>query len=417
MKPIITKLHNGVTVAAIEKPHSFMNTLAIAISAGTFNEVGFPQGTAHFVEHMLFKGTTTRSPRQINNEINSLGGRLNAFTYYEETKYYVTIPSDSWKQGFEVIMDLLANPTFPEDEIERERNVILEEIKMYADDPVSTVMDSVQAEMFKDYRERQTILGTEETVKLITREDLIRFVQTYYKPENLFFIGVGNLCHEELAEMANLYVPSYEPLEGESKIPFTPYKMEAEIDVLEDTEQAHYLMVMEAPDTYSEDTSAFEVLSLVLGANESSRLFQKIREERGLAYSIQTSTEFLSDYGIMTTYVGTSEDYFEEIQDLILEELNDIAENSITKEELVMAKAYLKGQMMSGLDSNSQMNDFLSHALIYNLPSDPIQQFEQLNSVTLEDVKRVAAKYVARDSYIVATITPKYTIDEIEETA
>lgn len=411
MKPLIMSLPNKSKVAVIEKPHSFGVAIAINITAGSFDEVGFPQGTAHFVEHMVFKGTTTRTAREINQSVNSVGGQLNAATGYEETKYFVSIPSTHWEVAFEILKDILANPIFPEDELERERNVILEEIKMYADDPVSSLMDTMQEEMFKDYPQRQNILGTEDSVKSITREDLIRFVKTYYKPENMSFIAVGDIKLEDFYDKSSTYKASYEELPSPEKVQFSPFKMDCQIDIPEDTEQAHFTFVGSGVDIYSKDATAFHVFSSILGANESSRLFQKIREEKGLAYSLFADAEFFSDYGSLIAYVGTNEEYFDEIEELILEEIRDIAENGVSEEELTTTISFLKGRTMMELDSNIQMNDFLSHALTYGLPTDPMKQFEDLDAVTGEDIKRVAADLLAKDSYMTGTITPKYTVD------
>lgn len=415
MKPLILSLPNKSKVAVIEKPHSFGVSIAINIAAGSFNEEGFPQGTAHFVEHMVFKGTTTRTAREINQSVNSVGGQLNAATGYEETKYFVSIPSPHWETAFEVIKDIVANPTFPEDELERERNVILEEIKLYSDDPVSSLMDSLQVEMFKDYQERQNILGTEESVKSITRDDLIRFVRTYYKPENMSFIAVGNIRLEDFYEKSSTYISSYEELPTPEKVPFIPYKMDSQIDIPEDTEQAHFAFVASGVDVNSKDATAFHVFSTILGANESSRLFQKIREEKGIAYSVFADAEFFSDYGSLIAYVGTNEEYFDEIEELILEEIRDIAENGVTEEELSTTISFLKGRTMLDLDNNTLMNDFLSHALTYGLSTDPLSQLEELDAVTGEDLKRVALELLEKDSYMTGTITPKYTIDHLED--
>lgn len=415
MKQNKTVLPNGLTVITVEKPHSFTVATGISVSAGSFNEESFPIGTAHFLEHMLFKETTNRSNKEINNEMNVVGGELNAFTYYEETKYYAITPKDSWHIGLNLLIDVISNNTIPEKEIEKERNVIFEEIKMYGDDPTSILIDSLQEKMFEDYPERYGVIGTEETVSEITREDLIRFLHTYYHPENMTVVVTGAVSHEEVLEKANTLHISYPKLPETKKTPFVRVPLSGHESLYENAEQSHFAFGLFGPSIKSSQTAAFEIINIVLGGNESSRLFTKIREERGISYMLNTNTEYLSDYGAMYGLIGSSEEYFEEIESIIEQEMVNISEQGITLEELLRAKSYLKGKAMMEYESNTALNDYISSAFLYGESTDPQDYIEELEKVTMEDVHAVAQEYFTLDNYFTIALIGEREEYEVEE--
>lgn len=411
-----TVLPNGLTIVTMEKPHAFTTVLGFSINAGSFDELAFPLGTAHFVEHMIFKGTTSRTNKQINKEINRVGGDLNAYTFYEETKYFSTTPRDSWKIGLDLLLDILWNPTFPEEEIDKERNVILEEIKMYRDDPLSLLFDTLQIHMLKNYEEKQTILGTEESVAEITREDLVRFVNTYYHPSNMTFVATGCINHEELVAALSSF-----PMERDNQVKvkrrefFQPH-LEGSYSYEENMEQSYFAFGLFGPQANSEECIPFEVLSTILGGNESSRLFQKIREENGMAYLLSTNTEYLSDYGVMYGYVGTGEEHISEISSIIRKEMKKLSSNGITEEELANTISFMKGRALMEYDSSTALNDYISSAIIYDESTDPLDYLKELSEVTKEDVQRVAQKYFGKDNFITVSIIGKIAEEyEVEE--
>lgn len=394
-----TRLPNGLTVITVEKPYSYTVATGISVNAGSFNETGFPAGTAHFLEHMLFKETTSQSNKEINNAINSVGGELNAFTYYEETKYYAVTPKLAWEVGLDLLMDVVANNTLPEDELDKERNVIFEEIKMDRDDPMSMVLEALQRRMMEGYPERLNILGNEESVSNITREDLIRFRNTYYHPENLTLVVAGAVTHEAVLEKVKGFTVDYPKLPATTKRPFVQPELTGSETLLDNAEQSYFNFALFGPDMTDSRSAAFEVLSVVLGGNESSRLFTKIREDRGIAYMIATNTEYLSDYGAMYGIIGTGEEHFDELEEIIDAEMTNIANEGISDEELIQARAFLMGRAMMEFESNLAINDYITGAIIYNQPTDPQAYIEELEKLTLEDVKELAAEYLTLDNY------------------
>lgn len=407
-----TRLPNGLTVITVEKPYSYTVATGISVNAGSFNEIGFPAGTAHFLEHMLFKETSSRSNKEINNAINSVGGELNAFTYYEETKYYAVTPKSAWEVGLELITDVVANNTLPEAEIDKERNVIFEEIKMDRDDPMAMVLEALQHRMMEGHPERLNILGTEESVRSITREDLVRFRNTYYHPENLTLVVTGAVTHEAVLEKVKNIKVDFPKLAPSTKGLFKQPVLTGSETLLDNAEQSYFNFALFGPNMTDARTAAFEVLSVVLGGNESSRLFTKIREERGIAYMIATNTEYLSDYGAMYGIIGTGEEHFDELEEIIDAEMTNLSNAGITNEELIQAKAFLMGRAMMELESNLAINDYITSARLYNQPTDPQVYMKELEELTLAGVNELAAEYLTLDNYFTLKLIAEEELED-----
>lgn len=395
-----TILKNGLTIVSEENETAKVCTLAYLIKSGSFNESEDETGIAHLVEHLLFKGTINRTYKQVNNDIEGIGGILNAETNFQYTKYYCTVPFDKWNIGLDVLSDIIFNHTIPEDEFIKEKKVVQEELKMYNDDPQSYVYDQLIKNMFINYPNRQSIGGTVQDIEKITRNDVLDFINRNYFPENMIIIATGNIQHEKVVSFIEEYI-------NKLNINFTAYQSnykqftdKGNIEKLktytrDNVEQTHIAFGLFGPSHNSEDSIPVELLSTILGGNSSSVLFDTIREQKGLAYTICLDTEDLNDVSLILGYAGLNRN-----SDVITEILN-ILENTdlyLTEEKLSSAKAYLIGMLYLSVEKTSGINNFLANQLLYN-DSDTIDILcNKINDVTLEDIQRVAKKYFIKDN-------------------
>lgn len=404
----MTVLENGLKVVTMERPQSFTVSAGISINAGSFDEEGFPFGTAHFVEHMLFKGTETHTAKELNRAALKIGALLNAFTYYEETKYYASSTKDVWKESLGILFDLLTKHTLPAIEIDKERKVILEEIKMYEDDPTTLLMEEIQRNLFPENPERQGVLGTKESLDKINRETIERFIHTHYHYDKISIIVTGDVKHEEVVEMAKGFILPYEEIHAKPRKPLIKIPLASKkLVIKDDIEQAHFSFALFGPEVSSEETYAFDVLEVLLGGNETSRLFEKIREDRGLAYSVSTVSEYLSDYGVMVGHLSTSVENIEEVEAIVEEEMANICNFGISEEELAITKAGIVSRASMELDSNGQLNDFISFCKCYGQVADTDKYIRKIKEVTVSDVQFIAQKYFTRENYMMAVVIPR----------
>lgn len=399
-----TVLSNGLTILSEHIPTSKSVTLSLFVGAGSYHERQYPAGVAHFLEHMFFKGTTNRNAQQINEEIDGIGGVLNAYTTSERTKYYTLVPYRHWKTGSNVLLDMIWNATFPEEEIERERNVILEEIKMYEDDPSSFVFDLLERKMQINQAERQSVIGTVESVKSITRETLVSFVDEFYQPNNLIFVATGNIDHDELVS----YVESIPATRTKKSVPSLVFEKstfeEQHLTYTRDLQQAHLAWGSFGPSVYEEDTTVMKVIANLLGGSLSSRLYRIIREERGLAYSVSLDYSSKSDSGILYGYVGTEKEKIDEIKQIVLDEFEKLKTELVPQDELQRAINYTSGLFMLGLENHSSLNEFYGVHALLETNKTPDNFIEQIERVTAEDILTVANRYFSKENFLFVDI-------------
>lgn len=402
-----TILGNGFTIISEENKYSKSVNLGISTKAGSYHEKGFPNGIAHFIEHMLFKGTESKTSKEMNRIIDSIGGVWNAYTDHEETKYHATVSKDFWKVGAELLLDMIWNHTLPIEEIEKERNVILEEIKMYKDDLQSLVFDLLISELHKNQEERKSIIGTEESVNSIQREDMIRFIDTFYQPDNMFLIATGNVNHEELVE----YVKNFGfTRDKETSVQKTAYKVSDgkfnDLTVRKDTQQAHMAWAVRTEGIKSSDMIPLQVICDILGGSSSSRLFESVREDKGLCYSIFTDQMIHSDVGYVIGYVGTEEDKIEEVKNQVIQEFESLKNEKLEVEELQRYINYTKGIFTLKIEGNGQVNNFISQNLVLDVDFDAGEIIKGIENVTPDDVQRVAKKYFNKEEFVFCKILP-----------
>lgn len=395
-----TILDNGLKVITKNNPNSKICTIGYIIKSGSYHENDNERGMAHVVEHMMFKGTIHRDYKQINQDIESVGGYLNACTSFEYTKYYCTMPKDQWQVGLDVMSDLLFNHTIPEDELKKELEVIKEEIYMYEDDPSSYVFNELNRKMFKKYPNRQPIAGTVESVSKFTRDGILNFIERNYFPENMVLLAVGNINHEEIVDFVNKYMDKLNIQFNSYQIgyePFVPHKMNGKLYKFKkrDVNQTHLQFGFFGPGYKHEDIVALDLLTTILGGNSSSILYNKIREEKGLAYTVSVGMDVLPDVSLIIGYAGLNNksNIIPDIEQIIFN-----IKDQLTEEKLEAAKRYSIGISEMALEGTSDVHNYLTLKIV----NDDTKTFEDdmadIEKTTLDDLKRVADKYLNKEN-------------------
>ena len=395
-----TILNNGLKVITKNNPNSKICTIGYIIKSGSYHENDNERGMAHVVEHMMFKGTIHRDYKQINHDIESVGGYLNACTSFEYTKYYCSMPKEQWQVGLDVMSDLIFNHTIPEDELKKELEVIKEEIYMYNDDPGSYVCDQLYRKMFKKYPNRQSIAGTGESVGKFTRDGVLNFIERNYFPENMVLLAVGNVDHEKIVEFVNKYIDNLNIQFNSYQVeyePFVPYKMNGKIYKFKkrDVSQTHLQFGFFGPGYKHEDTVALDLLTTILGGNSSSVLYNKIREEKGLAYTVSVGIDMLPDVSLILGYAGlnSKSDVIPDIEHVIFN-----IKDQLTEEKLEAAKRYSIGTSEMALEKTSAIHDYLTSKIVNNDTKTLEDDIADIEKVTLDDLKRVADKYLNKEN-------------------
>lgn len=399
----IKKLSNGIPVIVEDIKSINSVSLGIFVKIGGKNENEGEEGISHFIEHLLFKGTKTRSAKDISEEIDNEGGIINAYTSAEKTVYYIQMTSNSLEKGIEILNDMFLNSTFTKENIDRERNVIIEEIKMYDDIPEEVVHEENLRFAITGVQGK-SIAGTPETLKKIGREEIVKYFEDNYKPDNIIVSVAGNMDIDAVIKkldegLGRLEDKSYRRIyDGTMKI------NSGEKRIKKETNQVHLCVNTIGVSNSDENRIAASVISNVLAGNMSSRLFQKIREERGLAYSVYSYMSTFDEGGIFTVYAGTTHESYEEVIDIILKEMKDIKENGITEKELQKAKNQFLSMVTFGLESSKgKMTRMANSYLLYGYIKPIEEIIDEIEGVTLEKIQEVAKK-MFNEKYISKTI-------------
>lgn len=403
-------LASGITVITNRDENSKVCTLSYVINAGSYDEFDNERGIAHLVEHLLFKGTINRDYLQINKDIESVGGYLNAETSFQYTKYYCTVPFDKWTIGLDVLSDMIFNNTIPEEEFHKEKKVVQEEIKMYIDDSNSFVANKLFDELFEHYNNRRSICGTIDSIEQISREDVLDFITRNYFPNNITLIANGNVNHDDIVKFADQYINNL-------KINFIEYQKEYEQFNKHDLnykikkftrsniEQTYLSFGMFGPEYKHEDIVPVELLVTMLGGNSSSFLFDTIREQKGLAYSVGTYLEKIGDVSVICGFAGLNnsndvEQVISDITDVIVN-----MKSKITEELIESTKSYVIGMLYLSVEKTSGMNSFLTEKMLYNDDMDIESQINKINNVTIKDINRVIDKYINKENLLFVSLS------------
>ncbi|WP_300547717.1 pitrilysin family protein [Roseovarius sp.] len=400
----LTTLPNGFRIVTEHMPGLQSAAIGVWVLAGARNERAEQNGIAHFLEHMAFKGTKRRSALQIAEAIEDVGGYINAYTSREVTAYYVRVLKEDVALGLDVVADILRNPVFDAREIEVERGVILQEIGQAADTPDDIIFDWLQEEAYPDHPLGRTILGAEDRVRGFARPDLEGFVDQYYRPGQMVLSAAGAVDHDELVRMAtDMFgdmIPStvIEP-------PLARFQG-GEARHVKDLEQAHFALAFESPNYADPDIYTTQIYASALGGSMSSRLFQEVREKRGLCYTIYAQAGAYADTGMMTIYAGTSADQLGDLAGITIDEMKRAADD-MSAAEVERARAQMKAGLLMGLESPSNRAERLARMLqIWGRVPDLTEMVERIDAVTLEDVSRIAEATIARAPSALALYGP-----------
>lgn len=384
-------------------PHVRSVTIGVWLTRGSRHESDAESGVAHFVEHMLFKGTTSRSAQQIAQAIDSIGGHLDAFTSKEYASYYVKVMDEHLPVAVDLLSDLVMRPALAPPDVEREQSVILEEIKMVEDAPDDLVHELFAQQFWSRHPLGRPILGTPETVASFRSAGLRDYFTKTYVASNLVVVAAGHLDHASvraLVERAFAELPAAVPVRPVDPPTVTPGVVSRRKDI----EQSHVCVGTPGyPQTHADRHVAY-VLNTILGGSMSSRLFQHIREERGLAYAVFSNLSAFTDAGMFTIYAGCAPDKVNEVVGLTLAELRDLTRVPVAADELARARDHLKGSLMLSLESTSSRMSNLARQHIYfgrHFTLDEV--LDSIERVTADDVMRVAQE-LFRDGSVVATI-------------
>ncbi len=384
-KPFHRKiLSNGMTVI-FEKRNLPIVSVVFAVRSGGINETISEKGISHFIEHMLYKGTSRRNSRKIAEEIEKNGGELNGFTDETITAFWCKMPSKHLSLALDVLSDMIKNPLFDETELEKERKVIFEEIKMRRDSPTTYVLDSIQKQLYNGTL-GENLIGTYETMKAINRKKLIEKFKQVYKPNNMILGIVGDADFEKIVKFAE---KNFEKKRGKvPKIKFSETN-DSKIEKRKGVDQANLVFAYHVPLSGNKQSYTAEVLGTLMASGMSSRLFHEIRDKRNLAYSIRGDSNISKFYAYNTIYVGTTKENVESVKKLILNEFEKVSKE-LTETELKQVKEQLIGNYhLSMEDSQTQ----LINLLINEIDGDAREfyNFEKnINAVKLNDVKKMA---------------------------
>jgi predicted Zn-dependent peptidase len=389
-----TVLPNGVRVITESMPHVRSVSVGIWVGTGSRCERTEENGLCHFIEHMLFKGTRTRSAEDIARSVDSIGGNLDAFTAKELVSFNTKVLDEHLCKSFDVLSDLVLNPVFRPEDIEKEKGVILEELKMDLDNPEYLVHEIFSGNFWKGHPLGKPILGTKETVRRFDREMIADFYGRHYVASNITITAAGNLTHAEMVRLANQYfgvLPAKEPDEPGPK-PATHARIA--IRNKKSLEQVHVCMGVPSFHLSHEDRFASYVMNTLLGGGMSSRLFQNIRERQGLAYAVFSELNPYSDTGCLAVYAGTSVESAPKVVKSVVGEFRKLKEEPITDEELDRAKEYMKGSTMLSLESTSSRMANLARQEIYFRRFMSLDELvARIESVSAGDVQRVANSF------------------------
>jgi predicted Zn-dependent peptidase len=400
-----TVLPNGLIVLTERMEHLRSVAMGVWIKSGSRCEAAETNGISHFVEHMLFKGTRSRSALHIAREMDSIGGNLDAFTGKETICFNVKSLADHVPIALDVLADLVLNPVFASTEIERERGVILEEIKIDEDNPDVLVHELFTQNFWKDHPLGKPILGTTKTVGRLDQEKLIDYHLGRFRGGNMVFSAAGNLEHDQFVEAVSQKFTSLPPGEPAYEMQTPQASARILLQNKKSLEQVQLCMGVPAPRIADDNRYATLILNTVLGSGMSSRLFQTIREERGLAYAIYSDLSPYSDTGSLCVYAGTSAGKALETIDLVLAEFRNLKETPLGDEELTRAKDQLKGNILMGLESsNSRMANLARQEMYFHQFFTADEVIARIDAVTADQVQEMARRLFVSDRIAVTLL-------------
>ena len=414
MQANITTLDNGLRIATSNRSGTQTVSLGIWVKTGSAYEVEEENGISHFLEHMVFKGTPKRTSFQIDAEIEDAGGQTNAYTSREFTAFYAKMLKDDAELALDVLSDIVLNANFPEAELQKERDVVVQEIKQTIDTPDDIIFDYFQAKAFENQAIGRNILGLAEKVLNYEATELKNYRQNHYGTNNMIVCAVGNINHQKFVDMV--------------KARFNDFKNKTTFKIEEqnytggfyaenrDIEQAHILLGFKGFDYNSDNYYPATIFSTILGGGSTSRLFQEIREKRGLAYTTYSFNNAHTRSGLFGIYAGTTNDELKELMPVITDEIKKICNEKVSEKELSRAKVQLKASMLMGLESSSSSAEIMARQLLIFDRVIPVKEMvSRIENVTLEDIQNTARNiFASTPTYaLVGDIKAHPTYDQI----
>lgn len=393
-----TKLPNGIAVLTERMPGLRSVTVGIWVRRGSRHETAELNGICHFIEHAVFKGTLKRSARDIAVETDRLGGNLDAYTTHEMTGFATKVADTALAQAIDLLADLVSHPRFEQEDLEREQKVILEEMKMVEDTPDELLGELFNSAYFPNQPLGRPIEGTKETVTSFDHKITVGFHAREFSYNNFVVAAAGNVDHDRLVDLVGKAFDGCESgagmrpqgLDGSRPRPAAPILIEQKSEL----EQAHLVLATPWPHALSEDRYAASLLASVMGGGTSSRLWQKVREERGLAYSVGAAGSAFSDVGVFTVYAGTSPEYLDDVLELSLAEMREVVRNNVSVEELRIAKDQAISSILLGLESSSARAGTLARQeIIHGRRISPDEVIAKIRAITVDELQEVARTY------------------------
>ena len=405
-----SKLGCGIRLVTERMPSIQSVTAGFWVGIGSRDETEPLAGASHFLEHLLFKGTPTRTAAQISESVDAVGGDLNAFTTKEYTAFYVRMLAAEAELGYDILSDIMWEPAFRAEEVESERQVILEEILMHADEPADLVHEVFGSALFPEHPLGREVLGEKETIEAMPREAIAGFHRDHYRPANIVIAVAGAVDHDSVAAAIDSRFRGNPGGAAPRRTP--PDRPARPLQVVRrPTEQAHLVRGVPGLDRDHEDRYALSVLNHVLGGGISSRLFQEIREKRGLAYSVYSYRSSFEGAGELAVYAGTAPGNVHQVLDLVDAELDRLGDAGITARELEVAKGHLVGTLVLGLEDSATRMSRIGRSLLMHGEVLTVEEVnDRVDAVTLEDVARVASAVLSGER-VLAVVGPFHEKD------
>lgn len=385
MKTQVSTLKNGLTLASTYLPYVDSVSVNIWVKVGARYEDISNSGISHFLEHMAFKGTKTRDAKKIAEEFDYIGGAFNAYTSYENTVYYIKTLKDNLHKGFDILSDILLNSTYDNEEFERERGVILQEIAETYDSPDDYVFEMFQEKAFGNQPLGRSILGSKERITNTTRDQIISYVNTHYHGKNMAITAAGNIQHHELEDYVNKYFANIRS--GEENLFEKAVYQGGLIHENRDLEQVHLVLGLEGNNYRNENYYTQFLMGAMLGGGMSSRLFQEVREKRGLAYTISSASSFYRDTGVFYIYTSCEPQKMYEMVDVIAREIKKAA-SEFSAEELDKVRSQSRSVLLMAREGVSYLSESLGRDIVnFGRPIPKEEIISKIDSITIDDIR------------------------------
>ncbi|MFA5032107.1 MAG: pitrilysin family protein [bacterium] len=403
-----TVLPNGLRVVTERIENVRSVCLGVCIVQGARDETDSESGISHMIEHLIFKGTRKRTAKDIAIQVDSIGGELNGFTAHEFTYFYARCMDEHFEFVWDILSDIVKNAKFESDQIELERNVILEEIKSFNDSPSEQALHILSQLLFDSHPFARSIAGSEDNVKRFSQEDILKFRNSHYKAPGIIAVASGAIQHKNFAELVSKTLKfSKETLSARNNV--LPKKLSSKIRQLEkkDISQIHLAMGTKSIEYKNKDRYAWSILTTIMGGGMSSRLFQRLREKEGLVYEALSFLELFSDTGIFGTYLVTDPKNVNKAIDCVWDEFDQLRKNGLEKKELIRTKGQLKGNLMLSLEStSSRVASLLTNEMHLGKYVSPEETIRNIDKVSADDVLSIADKYLIPEIYAISKVGP-----------